>query len=488
MQVHAYIRVSTEEQAEEGFSLPTQRQRITDFCRSQWGAQAEITWYEDEGFSAKNTDRPGLRALRRELRAGDVAVVLRIDRLTRSVLDLYTLLKEWDDQSVFFRSVTEPYDTQKPEGRFMIGLLALLAEWERLRISERVREVMANTVKEQRRHLSKAPFAYRLAGGTLEVEPREAALVREVFALYLSGHGTRTIARKLNGQGWRTRQGALWTDFAISYILRNPVYAGKVAWQRISKGGKRGNRRSGTEEAIVVQGSHPPLIAQETWAAAQATLACRHRTPPRAVTARHLLTGVARCGLCGSPVHGVVQRRYAGGRALFGRERLYYRCSQRDRGGCRLPYLPGPDLERRLVDALDSLAPAETLSQVVTALYPEVLTPRDQDRKALETELKKLQRARRRWDEAYANEDIDRREWQERIAPLQARRVAVEAELGALDLPMGAVPEPKEVCEALGQFALVWAELTPAERKLVLQSLLTRIEVGADGSLHLVCR
>ena len=441
--VRAYIRVSTEEQAEEGFSLPTQRQRITDFCRSQWGDAPEITWYEDDGFSAKDMDRPRLGALRRDVQPGDLVVVLRLDRLTRSVLDLYTLLQEWEKRSIFFRSVTEPYDTQKPEGRFMIGLLALLAEWERLRIGERVREVMANTVRTDRRHLSKPPLGYSLVNGELIVEEAEAEIVGQIFALCLSGLGTRAIALRLNEQGLRTKQRARWTDFAVSYVLRNPVYAGQIAWQRKESG------------AIVVDGAHQPLIAPERFAGAQAMLERRRKARGGGAAGQHPLTGLAYCGLCGGPIHGVVQRRYAGGKRVAGRERRYYRCSRREHlKSCSLPYLPAEALEERVLAQI----PPGRLTNAAPAPDPAA---------AQQAERRRLERALRRWDEAYAAGDLSLAEWRERTTPLKARQQELSA----------APPQAGE------QGRRPWGALAPPEQRALLHGLLERIDCLPGGGV-----
>lgn len=446
MRVLAYVRVSTDEQADEGFSLPAQRQRIADFVRSQWPAAAEINWYIDDGFSAKNLDRPHLQELRRDAAAGDVVMVLRLDRLTRSVLDLYTLLKEWEHRGVFFRSVTEPYDTQKPEGRFMIGLLALLAEWERLRIGERVREVMAHTVQADRCHLSRPPLGYDLVDGRLVVNPAEAAIVREVFDLYLTGLSLRAVARSLSQRGLRTKGHAEWTDFAVRYVLQNPVYTGRVAWQRRTA-------------AICVDGTHEPLLPAAVWEAAQARMAGRERRTGRAAAGVHPLTGLAVCGLCGGPMHGVAQRRHT-----------YYRCSRREhRGGCALPYVRAAELEGRVVAALAPLAATPSLQGIAAALLPAGGGGAAQA-------LRRLEATRRRWAEAYAAGAIALEEWRRRDAEAGARAAALQAALAEEPPPVAAV------AAAMRDLPAVWAALTPAERRTLAHGLVDRIIVGADRS------
>lgn len=469
MQVRAYLRVSTEEQAEEGFSIPAQRQRVVDFCRSQWGAGAAIAWYVDEGQSARDLERPALTRLRAEAGRGDLVMVLRLDRLTRSVLDLYTLLKEWECRGVGFRSVTEPYDTGSTEGRFMIGLLALLAEWERLRIAERVREVMAHTVRQERRHLSRPPLGYQLAGGHLVVDEAEAALVRELFARYAAGQGTRTIARALNRRGKRTKQGREWTDVSVAYVLRNPAYTGHVAWGRVVR---RGRRRPEPDGTLLVAGAHPPLVDSATWNRVQERLAEQGRRPSRQGVGSHPLSGLARCELCGAPVHGLTQRR--GGRG----ERSYYRCANRQRkGGCSLPYLPAPLLEARVLQQLSPLGEAGILQQVAQRLHKEgEATP-------LEAERQELERRLRRWDQAYEAGDLSREEWRERTAPLRRRQTELARVTATPESPTATPTTPGAgLARALADLPGLWPWLTADERRTALRGLVESVVVRTDGS------
>lgn len=471
MQVRAYVRVSTEEQAEEGFSIPAQRQRVIDFCRSQWGAETEVTWYVDDGQSAKDLGRPALAHLRADARRGDLVMVLRLDRLTRSVLDLYTLLKEWEGRGVGFRSVTEPYDTGSTEGRFMIGLLALLAEWERLRIGERVREVMAHTVKQERRHLSRPPLGYGLNGGRLVIEEVEAAVVRELFARYAAGQGTRAIALALNRQGLRTKQGREWTDLSVAYVLRNPAYTGQVAWGRVVR---RGRRRPEPEGTLLVTGGHERLVDDATWARVQERLAAQARHPSRQGVGSHPLSGLARCGLCGGPVHGLTQRRRARG------ERSYYRCANRQRkGGCSLPYLRAEELEAQVLRLLSPLGNEATLRTIAQRL----LSSGGAD--PLLAERQEVERRLRRWDRAYEAGDLTREEWRDRTTPLRQRREELDR-VGTGPEP--APPDPAAVTEMLAELPALWQWLTAEERRTALRGLVETITVGADGTVAVAPR
>jgi|GEM_PF-177912 len=480
--VRAYRRVSTDEQAEEGFSLPVQSQRIVDFCRSQWGAEYQIIWYEDDGFSAKNLNRPALQRLLQEVQPRETVVCLRLDRLTRSVADLYAMLMAWEERGIGFRSVTEPYDTTKSEGKFMIGLLALLAQWERERTAERTREVMAGIMKgASPRPLSKAPLGYDLVDGQFAVNPGEADVVRRVFDLYTGGMGTRAVALELNRLGHRTKSGADWSSFTVAYTLRNPVYVGKLAWNRVASRGKR--RAARGPDTVCVEGTHEPLLSPSVWEAAQ-TLLDRHRTlAPRSAAGGHLLTGVARCALCGGPVHGVTQRRgsLAGGQ-------VYYRCSRRDHGQtCRLPWFRAEALERAVVRAIGALGPAGTLADMAAALLERPDATAHRKRVAgLRARLRQAEKARATWDSLLVSGDLTQAEWRERSGEAGDLYRATAAELERLEGSAPVEVSVAEVVEALRSFPACWAELEPSERRVVLQGLVRVIYVHQDGSVQAV--
>jgi site-specific DNA recombinase len=478
--VRAYVRVSTDEQAQEGHSLQTQKDEILRLVRYKW-PEAFVQWYEDDGWSAKDTRRPALQRLRADARPGDAVVTLRLDRLTRSVFDLYTMLTEWDQRGIRFRSVREDYDTSTSAGKFMIGLLALLAQWERERNAERVREVMTNVVTRDRRHVSKPPLGYDLVEKALVINPAEAALVRRIYDQYLAGKGTRAVAVALNAEGVRTKTGAAWTDFGVSYVLGNPVYIGKVAWGRLVSHGRRRSGRGSTsagDGAVVVEGVHSPIIDEDTWKAVQ-ELRGRRRKAGRAATGEHALSGVARCGLCGGAMHGFVQRRYRKGQVVPGKERAYYRCSNRNhKADCRLPYVSAAELEAKVVALMGVLGDKATLEAVAGAFLGggHATDGRGAEPQA---ELRRLERRRQRWDSLYEDGDISKEEWREKTAEIRRR----QAELAALPAVAAEQVDAGAVAEALGNLPLVWRHLTPTERKVVVQGLVKEVVVHGDGGV-----
>lgn len=199
MNVAVYLRVSTDEQAREGYSIAAQRDRLLAFCRAQsWNV---VGIYADEGHSGATLDQPHLTRLREDVKAGRVNLVLvwKVDRLSRRVSHLAQLVDEFDRHGCGFRSVTEPFDTSHAAGRAFLQMLAVFAEFEREMIRERITQGIHQRVKEGHIHGRPKALGYIVPGNgqVWQVDEREAGVVRWIYDQYLRGVGSMRIAYAL---------------------------------------------------------------------------------------------------------------------------------------------------------------------------------------------------------------------------------------------------------------------------------------------------
>lgn len=215
-----YVRVSTEQQASDGVSLEAQREKIEAFARLY--EYDLIAVVEDAGASAKTLDRDGLTEVLARLESGEAGalIVAKLDRLTRSVKDLGELL-ETHFTRFSLVSVGEQIDTSTAGGRLVLNVLMSVAQWEREAIGERTKTALQHK-KAQGQRVGSIPYGYRLGsdGQTLEADEAEGEVVSAVRELDAAGLSLRSIAGRLEKQGYRARSGGAFHPQTVSNILK----------------------------------------------------------------------------------------------------------------------------------------------------------------------------------------------------------------------------------------------------------------------------
>lgn len=229
--VALYTRVSTEDQAKEGFSLDAQLERLRFYAKAQgWEVAGE---YVDEGHSGRTTKRPQYTRMMDEIGRWDTLLVLKMDRIHRNSRNFMAMMDQLRKQKREFASVTESLDTSTAMGRFVMDIIQRIAQLESDQIGERTHTGMEEKARQQGGSLGKpAPFGYRYLEGMLAPVSSEAPIVAELFRRFAAGASKQDLAAWLNGQGLRGRRtGALWTYKAVDHVLRNPTYAGALGWE-----------------------------------------------------------------------------------------------------------------------------------------------------------------------------------------------------------------------------------------------------------------
>lgn len=311
-----YVRVSTDEQAEHGYSLDHQREE----CRTRAFASGatEVREFADEGVSGAILDRPGLGALRAAVkaRAVQIVVVHDPDRLARKLAYQLIVTEEIEAAGVRLEFVNfEWRDT--PEGQLFYALRGAVAQYEKEKIRERTMAGRRQKAKSGRMPAAFEPYGYRYAPdrAALAVRPDEAEIVRRIYHLLVrEGESINGIARRLDQEGVPTRRRApAWHRVVVRQIVRNPVYTGTFYANRLDCEGmglnrhlapdrRRSMRVRDRQEWIPVP--VPPLVDLATWERAQEILAQARRLMHTHPRSDYLLSGLVTCGVCGLSMAG----------------------------------------------------------------------------------------------------------------------------------------------------------------------------------------
>lgn len=305
LQTGIYVRVSTEEQAQEGYSIRAQEQKLKDYAKiKEWNV---YKIYADEGISGKNIiDRPAINEMLTDIKSGKVGNVLvfKIDRLTRNTVDLIYLVNLFNEHNCEFNSLCESIDTQTPAGRMFIKIIGIFAEFERENIVERTKVGFERKVREGYTLATRVPsYGYdRRSGEKIQtINQREAVVVREVFNMFINQHlSFLEIAKILNERGIPTKENAVWHARTVKNMLTNCNYIGRVRYA--TKDAKR---------HFETEGAHEPIISIEQYEEVQElikkiSVKCYTKRPKE----EHYFSGVLFCAKCGGRLvtHGSYRR------------------------------------------------------------------------------------------------------------------------------------------------------------------------------------
>ena len=464
-------RISTDE-VNQPYSLEAQTKGLEAFVSSQPGHV--ITHRFVDQASGATLERPGLQAALAAAKAGefDVLLVYRIDRLTRSIVGLMSIVEALGAADVALRSATEPIDTQGPVGRMLLQLLGIFAEFERSLLIDRISKGFERKAARGEWLGGRGPFGYRVdsANKTLVPDPTEAATVRRIYLAYADEHlGATALASQLNDAGIRNRGDRLWSNQMVLRVLRNPAYVGKI---------------SHGEE--IYDGKHPSIVDDDLFARAQALLDERAalvetRAPN---TSDYLLTGLLRCRACGGAYFGAGTK----GRSGFYR---YYACGNRQTKGlqgCTNKRVAAEDLEDAVIGVLiQTLSRSDLVEQAISAAVADVTDGRSQleaEIASIEAQLRDAETALKHYLRAFESGEMPAAICAPRVTELTERRDELVAQRGLLagQLAMATPSAPNhEQLESLRvHLRRVVDDGNPDAVKQLLRDLIDRVEITPD--------
>ncbi|WP_163583312.1 recombinase family protein [Gracilibacillus saliphilus] len=460
MRTALYIRVSTEEQL-DGFSISAQKRQLTSYCESQgWDV---VGFYVEEGKSAKDTNRPELQRMLKHIEDGliDCVLVSKLDRLTRSVLDLYELLQKFEDNDCKFKSATEVYDTTSAIGRMFITLVASFAQFERERLSERVSMGMEQMAREGKWKGGAVGYGHDKINDEFVIVEEEAKVIRDMYNWYNNeGLSDRLIAIRLNERGIPTRTGAKWAENKVRRTLISKKNIGILQY------GVRTNK----DKSFDVEGVYPPIIDKGTYEAHLKLRDSKRLNKTKgSVQNNFYFTGITKCARCGKRLKGINNS------SKKGRARKRYLCVGRSMRECDLPTVAERLIEIQFLSAFKKIIFDEGDFDLNDKNNQEDLKRYNEITKDLE----RVKSRRKKWQYAWAEEQISDEDFQNRMKEEKIKEEALLKELETLNLE-----EEKEMDNELKELLLNtadnWHTLDDGERKQLLQLIIKRIVIDID--------
>jgi len=298
MKTAVYVRVSTEEQVKEGYSIRAQIDKLKDYIRIKDWELYKV--YADEGISGKNLqDRPAINELIADIKQGHVnnVLVFKIDRLTRSTRDLLDLTDLFNNHGCNFNSVTESIDTQTASGRMFLKIIGIFAEFERENISERSKLGFEKKAKEGytlNSHIQSYGYDRENGDKIQKINQEEAKVVREIFEMYTEGNMSHVaIGKNLNYRKIKPKVGEIWNHSSVRNILNNPNYIGKVRYSVNDKA-----------RYFEADGKHEPIISEELFLKAQTRKSkMEHKAYTKRPKNSNYFCGTIYCGTCGAKLY-----------------------------------------------------------------------------------------------------------------------------------------------------------------------------------------
>lgn len=444
-----YVRVSTTEQAEEGYSIGAQTEKLHNFASAK--DYTVVSVYTDPGYSGAKLDRPALQEMIKDIenKQIDIVLVYKLDRLSRSQKNTLFLIEDvFLKNNVQFVSMLESFDTSTPFGRAMIGILSVFAQLERDAISERMNMGKVERAKAGYFHggggRTRIPVGYDYENGLLLVNDYEAVIVREVFEMYLNGVGIDSISGMITEKYPSKRK---FSPSLIRNILVNNLYISEI-----------------TYDGKTYPGLHQSIVDKEVFEKVRIKRAESLATNEKAFVSTKLLTGLLYCTYCGS-------RMVANG---SDKNRRYYTCYSK-RGFPR-HMVKDPNCPSRLhrEEELNQAVIEEIKKLTLADLEPEVDDEKQNNNDAIKLQIDDLEKQADRLLDLYQVGQIPIYVLNARIEKLNNDKRKLAAMLQE-EKEVAPIAERKAHLKQLK--SIDWENESMEIKRKVLKAAISRIEV-----------
>jgi len=463
-----YVRVSTEEQVQEGYSIRGQTEKLKSYALlKEWDI---FDIYADEGISGKNiVDRPAINRLIDDIESGKVnnVLVFKVDRLTRSTKNLLELVELFEDCDCAFNSLTESIDTETPSGRMFLKIIGIFAEFERENLATRLKLGFERKVKEGYTLATNIiTYGYtREKGQKIQmINADEAKIVRDIYSMFLDNISLNKIARILNERKIPTKLNAsAWEGTTIKTILTNPTYIGKV---RYSTGDE--------DRYFEVDGHHEPIISDETFYLAQEkTRNTAHVLKTKRPKEQSYFCGILRCGIC---ENRFTTRNYKTSSGY----KTAYRCFTKK--SCNTETCESPDISHEKVES----AFIDYIQNINDITEDRDINSTETTEKAIlesivdcEKKIESIQNRKKQVMEQYVQAIISFDEYRNMIVMFDENFEVLEQELQRLKAELATQTKTPEVLpeDVVKNIQENWTRLSNKEKTIFLQRFVKSIHI-----------
>lgn len=496
--VAIYCRVSTVEQAEEGYSIDEQKRLLIEYCNRM--GYVVYKCYSDRGISGKSIkNRPELKELLKdaENKEFDMVISWKINRLSRKLLDSLKIVEDLERNDITFKSYSEPYETDTPAGKMQFQLMASIGEFERETIAQNVKMGMNARAREGKWCGNKV-LGYDLVPlegsenkkrkeTKLVINKFEAEAVRYIFNEYVNGKGYKAITSSLNKLDYRTKKGNKFSVGSIKDILTNPVYIGKIRYN-LRLNWSENRRRNKNANPIIVDGIHEPIIDMPTWDKVQTILKSKKGKPSRIYDGEYPLTGILRCPKCGA---GMVIMRTTNKRADGTKIRLaYYACGNWKNKGTSVCNSNAIRVDKANDHVFSKISELLSNDKMIKAIVANVnkervkkINPAKKEIEKIDKELEKLDKKKKKIFELYEDETITKEEFITRKEELNNRVKELEEQKAPLIVTLSddvSEEVPYDfIKNILRNFSTILTESTSREqKKKLLHMIISEITIN----------
>ncbi len=439
--VAIYTRVSTNEQAEEGYSIFEQKRLLEEWCNNK--GYDVYRCYSDSGISGKNIkDRPELKELLKdaEEKKFDMLISWKINRISRKLADVLKIVEILEKNNITFKSYSEPFETDTPAGKMQFQMMALIGEFERGTIAQNVKMGMCAKAKAGE-WCGGRVLGYDLVPlenqegakrrkNRLTINEKEAEAVKFIFNEYANGKGYKAITNQLNKLGYKTKKGNDFSVGSIREILTNPVYIGKVIYN-VRQNWSEKRRRNINANPIITDGVHESIIDEVLGDKVQAIMESKKGKPSRIYDGEYPLTGILRCPKCGA---GMVISRTTNKLADGTKKRITYYCcgAWKNKGTsvCNSNTIRVDKANEYVFNKISELLSNEKMIKgIVSNINRErnkKIDPAKKELERIDKELEKIDKKKTKLFEAYEEELISKEEFKDRKDELNKRAKSLQ--------------------------------------------------------------